>query len=120
MARSAITVNSLTGPRAALEATPASNYDAADAANDHEFAHPGGIVFLHVINRSGATMNIVVNAVAGAQTKQMAEDKTEAIDNGNDWWMRIAYDDGYVASDGNVDIDIDQDTSSYLTVFKVT
>lgn len=119
MARSTITVRSLTTPRGGLEATPATHYDAADKDNDHEFVHSGGVILLYVENGSGATMNVIVNAVAGVSTKQMAEDYTVAVDNGNRLWIPIAYDDGYVNSSGKVDIDIDQDTSSYLAAFKI-
>jgi hypothetical protein len=119
MARSAITVRNITTPRGGLNADPATHYDAADATNEHEFTHPGGTVLLYIENGSGATMNIVVTAVADVQTKQMAEDYTAAILNGDRLWLPIKYDDGYIASDGNVDIDIDQDTSSYLAVFKI-
>jgi hypothetical protein len=113
-------VRTISVPRSGLNADPTTHYDAADAANNHEFAHPGGTVLLYVENNSGSTMNVTVNAVATASTKQMAEDLTAAVLNGDRWWQPIAYDAGYIASDGNVDIDIDQDTSSYLAVFKIT
>jgi len=118
--RSEITVRELSGPRAELTADPSTHYDAADAANEHEFVHPGGIVLLGIFNRSGSTMNVTITAVASNETKQMAEDWPDAIPDGDDGWYRIKHDDGYVNSDGKVEIDIDQDATSYLVVFKIS
>jgi hypothetical protein len=119
MARSAITVRTLTPPRGGLVADPATHYDPANSTDNHEFAHPGGKVLLCVFNRSGASMTVVITAVAGPTTKQMAEDITRTVPNGDDLLEVIAYDDGYVGADGNVDIDIDQEATSFLTVIKI-
>lgn len=119
MARSAITVRSLTTPRGGLNADPATHYDAADAANDHEFVHPGGTVLLYVENGSGSPMNVVVNAVASVSTRLMAEDYTATVATGDRLWLPIRYDDGYMTSTGTVEIDVDQSASSWLAVFKI-
>ena len=118
MARSAITVRELSSPRAGLYGSTATLADAADATNDHEFVHPGGVAMLHVYNGSGATMNVTIKAVAATSTKQNAEDYTVALADNSMYWLPIAYDDGYITDTGTVEIDIDQDTSSHLMVFK--
>ena len=120
MARTAIPVTNISGPRGSVTITPATSYTAADATNDHEFTHTGGLLDLYVENNSGSVMNVSIKAVAGANTKQMAEDKDVALNDGQRLRARIAYNDGYVTSTGTVEIDIDQDTGSYLAVFKVT
>ena len=119
MARSPITVRTLTSPRSGLNGVYAAYYDTADATNDHEFTHPGGVVVLNILNFSGATMNVVVPAVASLGTRQAAEDYTATILDGDHLWLPIGYNDGYVNSSGKVDVDIDQDTSSWLGVLKL-
>lgn len=120
MPRVAIPVVSLSGPRASQVGVPGTIYTAADATEDHEFTHPGGVVELYVQNGSGLSMSVVVKAVASTATQQMAEDKTETVAIGAEARIRIGYGDGYVTATGTVEIDIDQDTSSYLGVYKVT
>lgn len=120
MARSEITVLEAQSPRSAASGVTSTIYDLADATNNHEFTHPGGLVILHVINSSGLTMNIVITAVAGDQTKQMADDYTLALPTGQQFWFPIAYGDGFVNSSGKVEIDIDQAGPSRLGVIKQT
>jgi len=120
MARSEITVREITSPRNGLNATPATHYDAADASNDHTFTHPGGLCFLYIENNSGSSMVVGITAVATPATKQMAQDLPYTIADGGRLWLPIRYEDGFTSSAGAVEIDIDQDTTSYLAVFKIS
>lgn len=120
MAPTTLTVQTLNGPRASYNAAVGSIYSTPDTVNGNDFVHPGGIVEIRFQNASGSTMNISVTAVAGSQTKQMAENKTLAILNGSHAGIRVAYDDGYVNSSGKVAFTIDQSSSSYVGVFRIT
>lgn len=118
MARSTITVQTLAAYGASI-LDHTTNRDAADATNDHQFTHPGGDVLLIVENGSGSTMAVEIKAVSGPGTFGMAEDGGGSVATGKTAYFSIP-DYGFNQGSNVVHIDIDQDTSSYLSIVKIT
>lgn len=84
---------------------------AADATNDHEFKNDGQVV-LYIDNGSGATMNVTVQAVACAHGRTV--DDTAAIPTGQTYKFGPYPVEEWNQSDGTVQVDVDQTTSSDL------
>jgi hypothetical protein len=118
MARSSITVQTCAAFGGAV-ADAQDNRDAADATNDHSFVHPGGEVLLVIENGSGGDLTALIKGVASPATFNRAVDTTVVTSTGKFSVVGIP-DRGFDQGGGVVYIDIDADTSSYLSVYKIT
>lgn len=118
MARSAITVQTCAAYGGSV-ANASDNRDAADATNDHQFTHPGGTVLLQIDNGSGGDLIALIKGVASPATFNRAVDVSVTTSTGKSSVVAIP-EWGFDQGNGVVHIDIDADTSSYLSVYALT
>lgn len=92
---------------------------AADATNEHVITHPGWgrPLFLVVENGSGGTITFTITAPAQPRTGNYARVLTCAV-TGTVGVISVPPE--YCQGDGTLQLDLDTDTSSYVSAFTIS
>ncbi len=114
MARTAIAVQSIAAYGGELEDI---TWTAGDAANDHEFVHPGGTVIVLFKNGHTAPIDAVIKGVASPRTFNRATDVTVSTTNAEESAFACP-DKGFDQGSGVVHIDLTTDTNFEIAVIK--
>jgi hypothetical protein len=93
------------------------NLTTGTGANDLQFLHPGGNVFLYIEETAASPITTTVDSVASARTFNRTGDTVASTSASKKSLINIP-DHGFTQSDGYVHIDFTEDTTKFA-VFKL-